>query len=158
MRKYQREITNFDEILSLLDKCQTVRLGLYDGKYPYIVPLSFGWEVADGKLALYFHCAKEGKKVELLAKDNRVCIEADVLNGYVRTDHSVTADYESVIAFGHAEEIFGEEAIRGIELLLDHCHIEGYSARDCVKTGVVAVYKISVEEITGKRRFQYDGK
>lgn len=73
--------------------------------------------------------------------------------GYVRTERGVTADYKSVIARGRAEQIFGEEAVRGIELLLRHCGIEGYSARDCVLTDVVAVYKITVEDISGKSRF-----
>ena len=72
MRKAQREVKEFDAVVSILDRCQTVRLGLHDDKFPYVVPLSFGWEQIDGKLFLYFHCAKEGKKVDLIAKNNAV--------------------------------------------------------------------------------------
>lgn len=153
MRKSNREIKDFDKIIELLDKCQVIRLGLYGEDYPYIVPLSFGWEVKEGKLCIYFHCAKEGKKLDLIAKNNKVCVEADILNGYKATERSVTADYESVIAFGTAEEVTGGEAIHGIKLLLDHCGISGYSPEDCVLTQIVAVYKISVDTITGKKRF-----
>ncbi len=153
MRKFQREITDRNELLSVLDACQTIRLGLYDNGYPYVIPLSFGYEQVNGKIIIYFHSAKEGKKIDLLARDKRVCVEADILNGYVRTDHGVTADYASIIAFGHAETVSGDEAIHGIELLLNHCRITGYSARDCVKTDLVAVYKITVKEMTGTRRF-----
>lgn len=77
MRKAQREIKDFDGILTVLDGCQTIRLGLYDEQFPYVVPLSFGWESVGGKLLIYFHCAKEGKKVDLIAKNNAVCLEAD---------------------------------------------------------------------------------
>lgn len=153
MRKKQREIKSFEGILEVLDKCQTIRLGLCDGGRPYVVPLSFGYENVGKELYIYFHCAKEGRKIDLIAKNNSVCVEADVLKGYVRTERGVTADYESVIANGRAEEVTGEEAVHGIELLLKHCGIEGYSARECEKTGVVAVYKITVESVSGKKRF-----
>ena len=153
MRKAQREITDLTTLLRVLDRCRTIRLGLYDKEYPYVVPLSFGWDQIDGKVFLYFHCAKEGKKVDLIANNKKVCVEADILNGYKRTERGVTADYESVIAYGQAQEVFAEEAVHGIKLLLEHCGIEGYSPEQCVKMNAVAVYKISVEKITGKKRF-----
>ncbi|MGN0812470.1 MAG: pyridoxamine 5'-phosphate oxidase family protein [Candidatus Coproplasma sp.] len=153
MRKSNREIKDFDKIIDVLDRCQVIRLGLHSDDYPYIVPLSFGWEVNDGKLEIYFHCAKEGKKLDLIARRDRVCVEADILNGYRATEKSVTADYESVIGFGTAKEVTGGEAIHGIKLLLDHCKISGYSPEDCVLTKIVAVYKITIENITGKKRF-----
>lgn len=153
MRKSNREIKDFNKIVELLDKCQVLRLGLYAVDYPYIVPLSFGWEVNDGKLNIYFHCAKEGKKIDLISKCNRVCVEADILNGYRATERSVTADYESVIGFGTVKEVVGSEAVHGIKLLLEHCGIDGYSPEDCVLMGIVAVYKITIDSITGKKRF-----
>ncbi|MGN1103868.1 MAG: pyridoxamine 5'-phosphate oxidase family protein [Candidatus Coproplasma sp.] len=153
MRKSNREIKDFDKIIELLDRCQVIRLGLQSDDYPYIVPLSFGWEVTEGKLNIYFHCAKEGKKLDLMAACDRVCIEADILNGYKATERSVTADYESVIGFGTVKEVTGSEAVHGIKLLLDHCGIEGYSPENCALSGIVAVYKITVENITGKKRF-----
>ena len=129
MRKSDREIRDYKEILRLLDECQTIRLALHDEPYPYVVPLSYGWEERDGKLFVYFHCAKEGKKLDLIAKNGNVCFEADCLAGYKSTGHGVTADYRSLIAFGKAERVYGEELVRGLELLLSHCRIEGYSAR-----------------------------
>lgn len=153
MRKSQREIKDFGEITRLLDTCQTVRLGLRGEDFPYVVPLSFGWETENGKIAVYFHCAKEGKKIELLERNNAVALEADILNGYVKTERGVTADYASVIGFGYAERVYGEEAVHGIELLLKHCGVEGYSAETCVKTDIVAVYKILLSSVTGKKRF-----
>lgn len=153
MRKAQREITDFDALLNVLDKCQTIRLGLHDEDFPYVVPLSFGWEQKDGKVIIYFHCAKDGKKVDLIAKNGKVCVEADILNGYKKTERGVTADYESVIAYGHAQEVFSDEAVHGIKLLLEHCGIDGYSPEQCVMMKIVSVYKITVESITGKKRF-----
>lgn len=153
MRKSDREIRDYNEILRLLDECQTIRLALHDEPYPYVVPLSYGWEERDGKLFVYFHCAKEGKKLDLIAKNGNVCFEADCLAGYKSTGHGVTADYRSLIAFGKAERVYGEELVRGLELLLKHCRIEGYSARECAAMDITAVVRITVDGITGKRRF-----
>lgn len=153
MRKYQRQIEDEEKVYALLDCCQTVRLGLSDEPYPYVVPLSFGWEKREDGAFIYFHCAAEGKKVDLIKKCPRVCVEADVLRGYRKTERGVTADYKSVIAFGVAERVNGAEAAHGLDLLLKHCKITGYSPETCVLAGQVAVYKITLNGITGKQRF-----
>ena len=153
MRKADREIKDFEKIKELLDECQTIRLAMHDEPYPYIVPLSYGWEERNRQIFVYFHCAKEGKKLDLITKNGNVCFEADCLAGYKSTGHGVTADYRSLIAFGKAERVYGEELVRGLELLLAHCHVEGYSARECAAMGITAVVRITVNGITGKRRF-----
>ncbi len=155
MRKWQREVWDFNEIVEILDKCDTIRLGLKGmGEYPYVVPLSFGYEVKNGRLYIYFHCAQSGCKIDLINDNCNVCVEADVLNGYSKTEHGITADYESVIAFGKAWRVIGADAVHGIKLLLDHCGVTGYDPEACVKMGTVAVYRITVENITGKKRFK----
>ena len=153
MRKAQREIKDFDKIIDIIERCQTVRLGLNGGDYPYIVPLSFGYKAGDGRLTVYFHCATEGKKIDLIAADGRVCLEWDILHGYAETGHSVTADYESVMAFGHAERCEGGEKIEGIRLLLEHTGYTQYSAEECAALPIVAVYKVVCDGVTGKKRF-----
>ncbi len=153
MRKFQREIADFAEIKRIIESCRTVRLGLNGGDYPYVVPLSFGCSFEDGGAVIYFHCATEGKKLDLIAADNRVCLEWDNLNGYVNTGHSLTADYESVIAFGRAMRCEGEERVKGIERLLEHTGYTNFSAKECAAMPLVEVYKVVCERITGKRRF-----
>ena len=153
MRKAEREITDFNQKTELLGRCQTIRLGISGGQYPYVVPLSFGYEVDGGKVMIYFHCAKEGTKTELLKRCPNVCLEADILHGYIDTGSSVTADYESIMGFGQCEEVFGGQAVKGLQLLLEHCGTGNYSAKDCAAAGRVAVYKITLSELYGKRRF-----
>ncbi len=154
MRRSDRQVTDFNEVLNILDGCDTIRVAFNDSPYPYCVPLSFGYEVTDGKLYIYFHSAKEGKKLDLIKKDCRVCVEADKLISFVDRGTSVTADYASIIAFGRAEIVTGNECVRGLELLLKHCKIEGHSAKECAARDITAVVKITVDEITGKKRFK----
>ncbi len=154
MRKSDREIIDFNEKIELLERCTTIRLGINGDKFPYVVPLSFGYEAADGKVIIYFHCAKEGEKIRLLKKNQNVCVEADILHGYIDTGKSVTADYESLMGFGRCEEVSGEEAVHGLQLLLNHCATGNYSAAECAAVGSAAVYKVTLSELYGKRRFK----
>lgn len=153
MRKAEREIADFEEIVRLADRCDTLRLGLVDGGEAYVVPVSFGYEVFDGALVLYFHGAAEGRKRDLIEKHPRVCVEGDLCHEFVDNGHGgVTCDYESFIGYGNAERLSGGEAERGLQLLLEHC---GAPAKHCGPEvmAVTAVYRIAVDEIAGKRRF-----
>ena len=71
MRRKDREITDFDEMMKIIAKCDTCRLALFDDEFPYIVPLNFGTNVEEGQLYLYFHSAKEGTKLDLIRKNNK---------------------------------------------------------------------------------------
>lgn len=150
MRRTDLEITSFDEIIDILDRCETVRLGLYGDPYPYIVPLSFGYEIRDGRVSIFVHGAKEGLKHDLISMNNKVCLEADIFHRYASTGHGVTTEYESIIGFGLIEKAGHEDSVRGLDLLMNHCGAEGFSARQCVSLGITTVYKITLERITGK--------
>jgi len=151
MRLKKREITDLDEILNVLERCSVIRLGINSDAHPYVVPMNFGYQVREGKLYLYVHGAKDGLKHELLAKDSRVCVEGDIFNGYDVTNHGITSRYESIIGVGCAERVSGDEAYRGLELLLEHCGFSKSFCENCTMTDAVTVYRISIESITGKR-------
>lgn len=76
MRRKNREVTDMNEILDILRCCDTIRLGLTGADGPYVVPVSFGLDLSGEKPVVYFHCARKGMKVDLLASDKRVCIES----------------------------------------------------------------------------------
>lgn len=66
MRRKDREITDFSEILKIVDACEILRLGLADGHFPYIVPVNFAYTVNDKQFYFYIHGAMAGRKYELL--------------------------------------------------------------------------------------------
>ncbi len=155
MRKSKREITDFQEILDIIQNMDTIRIGIHDGMYPYVVPVSFGYDAADGQLAFYFHGAKEGKKAGLLAKNPHVCIEGDICYRFKDTISSVTCLYESIIAYGKCERTTGGEAVHGLERILCHC---GYGSHEINASALpaTAVYKVTVASITGKCRDRHN--
>ena len=150
MRRKDREITDFYEIAGVLRRADTIRLGINGNPYPYVVPLSFGFEAADGKISIYFHGAAEGLKHELIAADNRVCVEASVLRRFAECG-GITAEYESFIGFGRAEVVSGgEPAERAMALMLDHCGFPGHEY-DKKAMDNTRIYKITLTGFSGKR-------
>ncbi len=78
MRRKDRQVTEKEEILQIMQNCDVVRLGIKDeDSYPYIVPLNFGMEDVEGQVVLYLHSALEGHKLDLLRKDSYVSFEMD---------------------------------------------------------------------------------
>ena len=68
MRRKDREVTDFSEIVKIIDRCAVVRLGLADGDFPYIVPLNFAYTVTGRQIYLYVHGAVAGRKYELMRR------------------------------------------------------------------------------------------
>ena len=152
MRRKDREVQSLDEIFDILNRCDTVRVAFRGEEYPYIIPVSFGAELADGKVTVYFHCAREGLKLELLKKDPHICLESDIFLKTETTDHGITTRYESVIGFGECRIVEDEQEIKhGLKLLTEHYGYMDYSLDRCRAMEYLYVVKAVLLGITGKR-------
>lgn len=151
MRRKDREIADRSEQLDVLRRCETIRVAMVSDGEPYVVPLSFGMEEKDGQVILYFHSAQAGRKVAALEQNARVCIEADIFYKTDPTPHGITTRYESIIGFGTAERIEGEEMLHGLRCLLKHYGYTAYTPESCKHLPITAVYKITLTSLSGKR-------
>lgn len=152
MRRKDREITDINEAFDVLSRCNTVRIGLSGQDYPYVVPVSFGTEMHDGRPIVFFHCARHGMKVDLLQENPRVCVEGDIFLGTEATQGGITTRYESVIGFGTCQIATEEdEIIHGLQLLIDHYGYDSYPLEHCQGMRHLLVGKIVLDELTGKR-------
>lgn len=153
MRRSDREITDKKEMIEIINRCDVCRLALNDGDYPYIIPLNFGMDIEGEQIIFYFHGATEGKKYELIRKDNRATFEMDCSHQLVMDDEkmSCTMKYESVIGRGHVEIVPEEEKMKGLKILMRQYHQEDFPFGTAIvpKTNV---FRLIVEEMTGKRR------
>lgn len=103
MRRKEREITDEARIQQIFDRCDHMVVSINDGPCPYLVPLSFGYKKEGNQYTLYFHGAKEGKKMDLLQKKPLVSLCLS------RTEAILTADiackysarFESIVATGN---------------------------------------------------------
>ena len=154
MRRKDREISDFDEMIEVIKKCDVCRVAMQGEEYPYVVPLNFGIETDGTQVVLYFHGALEGKKYELLAKNNKVCFEMDC-GHTLYTDMeqgNCTMCYESVIGFGVMEEVPEEEKLEALDILMEHYPVPaGFRYNEAVVPRT-RLLRLRVKEMTGKRR------
>ena len=152
MRRNDRQITDFIEIVEVIKRCDVCRIAFNDAGYPYMIPLNFGMKMEGEQIILYFHGAGEGKKYELLGRDNRVSFEMDCSHKLVadREGCRCTMGYESIVGRGRMEIVEGEEKQEALRALMRQYHEEEFPFRQEVAE-LTTVMKLTVEDVTGKR-------
>lgn len=153
MRRSDREVTEFKDIIAIMEKCQVCRIALNQEGYPYILPLNFGMEVKGSRIELYFHGATEGTKYDLIRKDNRASFEMDCecRLALEKEQGNCTMNYESVIGQGHIEMVPDEEKFDALMILMKHYRQEDFPFNRAVMPRT-KVFKLVVEKVTGKIR------
>lgn len=155
MRRSDREIKDFDEIIEVMKLCNVCRIALNADGYPYIVPLNFGMTVENGVVTLYFHSALEGTKLDLIRKDNRAAFEMDCEHKLVLDEENgnCTMNYKSVIGQGSIEFVPDDEKLNALKILMAHYRREDFPFNEKVIPRT-AVFKLTVSEMTGKKRLK----
>ena len=156
MRRSDREIINIEEKISIIQKCKVCRIGLSTNDEPYIVPLNYGYDFTDNKLTLFFHSAVEGKKIEIINKNNNACFEIDCENKLIEGEKACnySCAFKSIIGFGKIFIIENmDEKIKGLNSIMQHqtdsATVFNFSSENLQK---VLVYKMVVGEFTGKQK------
>lgn len=157
MRRSDREVVGLTNILSILDKCDIMRLGLSADNKPYIVPMNFAYEVIGEKVYIYFHCASKGRKMEMIAQSNTVCFEADCSYKTLKSDIACdwSAEFESVIGEGTVTVLTDEtQKINALNIFMKRYAFEGKPHYNPHELSVVTILQVSVTTITGKRKIK----
>ena len=150
MRKREKEIKEKHVIESIMKRASICRIGLSGNDVPYVVPLNFGYR----DNCLYFHSAKEGKKIDMMRKNNAVCFEIDVDTELMQAEDPCkwSMKYSSVIGFGRAFLLEDpEEKRQALNIIMDH--YSGESSREYPEKALarVAIIKVEIDSMTGKR-------
>ena len=148
MRLKEREIKDQTAIEAIIRSSLVCRLGLSDENRPYIVPLCFGYQ----DRALYFHGAREGKKIDMIRKNPYVCFEFDLNSGVEEAEEACKwgIGYQSVIGSGQATLVdHPEEKKEALKIIMGQYSDREFSFSDhfIEKTGII---KVNIEEMTGK--------
>lgn len=153
IRRNKKQVLAEDEWRQILAKCTSGVLNLLgDDDYPYGVPLSY---TLDGN-TIYFHCAKEGHKIDAIRKHDKVSftvIEKDLI-----VPEAYTTYYRSVIVFGKAKLIEDEQQQREILTKLALKYSPDFEAgieeeiNSCIKG--VQIIALNIEHISGKEAIE----
>jgi uncharacterized protein len=155
MRRKDKQVLDPEKIEKIIAQASVMRMALFDEPFPYLVPVNFGYH----RGAFYFHSALEGKKLDLIKKNNRVCFEAEadfqLIEGDIPCRWSV--QYASIIGFGKAYLITDREDKRkGLEIIFRHYSQGPFEMTD-TEIARVAVIRIDVESVTGKASLKPEG-
>ena len=149
MRRNDKEVKDPEGIHALLARGQICRLGLVDGDRAYIVPMNYGY--ADN--CLYFHSAREGKKVGLLQAGGPICFEVDLGHELKSGERgcSWTMLFQSVIGYGRVRFLETDaEKRRGLAIIMAQYAPDRqweFTEEDLQR---VLVFKLDIDEVSGK--------
>lgn len=153
MRRNDREVRQESRIRGILSACKVCRLGLQDGEEVYVVPMNYGYIWESGVLTLYFHCATEGRRLDLLARHPRVGFEMDCHHALTGTgDVACTYSYQfaSIIGTGTVERLEEPaEKMEGLRCIMAcQCQMEFSFTEQMVEH--VAVLRLTATEFSCK--------
>ncbi len=153
MRRKDREVTDSARIQNIIDRCTCCRVGFNDNGEVYIVPLSFGYEKTNDHYTLYFHGAKEGRKMDLIRQNPAVGFEMDT--GYqltaAETACNFSVRFQSIIGNGRISlvEDIAEKA-KGLNLVMLQNSGKGDWEFTDKMLAAVAIFKIEVTTLSCK--------
>jgi len=134
--------------------CKTAHIGMMDGAVPYVVPLSYGYELEGQTLTLFFHCASEGRKIDILKKNPCVCFEMCNEGEPVFMDAPCNSGY-------YYSSIIGNGTVEFINRPEDKCHaltamFFQQSGKEVIFTkeqaANVLCFKVTLETYSAKRK------
>jgi uncharacterized protein len=149
VRRKERTITDRAEIDAILYEGKVMHLALSLDDRPFLVPLFYAY---DG-VALYFHSAQQGTKIEILKRNSHVCFEVSLGQGVIPSDKACDfeARHRTVIGTGTAEFIEDEEQKRrALDAIVGRFTQKRftYPAPMFAHTAIV---RIAIESVRGKK-------
>ena len=154
MTKRELQITDPEQIETILDTARVLHLGLAVDNEPYVVPMNYGYTMEDGKLTVYLHSALRGKKIDMILANPKVFFEMDCdlrpFEGKVPCQYGMA--YSSLMGRGEARLVENmEEKKKAMSLLMKTQTEKDFSFDDKL-VSIVAVIRIDVTEYTAKHR------
>jgi hypothetical protein len=153
MRRKEREITEDEIIKNIINRADVCRIAFAVENEPYIVTMNFGF-VPVGNGILYFHCANEGRKLDMIRKNNHVCFQMD-------TDHKLYGgekgcdwgmNFSSIVGYGDISIITdNDKKIEGLNVIMSHYGATGEIIYGENVLGRTTILKLEITGITGKK-------
>lgn len=155
MRRKDREVRDRAAVDGILRDGEYCHLALSRENKPYSIPMSFGYAWEGEALILYFHCAKEGEKLDILRQNNRASVSIVASAELYAKDADVGCTYgsyyRSLVAHGEISVVNEiDEKAKGLALIMGHYAPErefSFGEREC---NMVTVLRFVAESWSAK--------
>ena len=149
MRRADKEIKDGAEIEDILKRGRVCHLGLNDRGLTYVVPVNYGYR--DG--CLYVHSAREGRKIDILRRNNVVSYSVYIDSSLVQSDVACSwgMSYRSVMGTGTAVLVESrEEKEQALRIIMQH--YAGPAADfEATRMDGILIIKIQIDSLSGKK-------
>jgi nitroimidazol reductase NimA-like FMN-containing flavoprotein (pyridoxamine 5'-phosphate oxidase superfamily) len=149
MRRQDKEIKDPSLLKKILKQTKYVTIAMCKDNRPYLVTLSHGYDEENN--CIYFHCAREGKKLDYLKANDIVWGQALIDYGYEGdcTQHYATAMFQGKVSF--VDEI--EKKNHAFIIMKEHLDSSQKGLEEYLKSNMsnTLVGKISIEFLSGKK-------
>lgn len=152
MRRNDREISDKLVIEEIIQKADVCRLALVDNGKPYIVALNFGYVKGDTN-CMYFHCAHEGRKIDIIRKNNQACFQMDIDHELLTAKKACgyTMNFKSIVGYGSITIVDTQaEKIEGLNAIMKQYTQQDQFEYPDKMLDITTILKLEIEEITAK--------
>lgn len=151
MRRFRQQLPQSD-VQQILAEATNGVLSLVDRDgEPYGVPMSF---VYDGDRTIYFHCAREGRKMECLDRCDRASFSIVALDDIKPAEF--TTYFRSVIAAGKISRVEDRGEMTAALRMLASKYSAGFDSSSEIEHAIdrVAVLRLEIDSATGKQSIE----
>lgn len=155
MRKVNQEITDKSILEEILMRSKVCRIGMADHGLPYILPFNYGYK----DNSIYIHCARDGKKIDLLKSNPIVCFEIEDEAEIIKNEKACrwSTSYRSIVGYGKIEILndFAQKQ-KGLEIIMSHNGAPRLNEFEPKQVDSVLILKLSIDSLTGKQSGNWD--
>ncbi len=150
MRRQDKEIKDSTLLREILKQAKYVTIAMAMGNHPYLVSLNHGYDPEEN--CIYFHCAKEGKKIDYMKANGEIWGQALLDFGY--DPKQCTQSYATVMFRGKVSFVEGTRQKRKAFLVINsQLKSPAERLKEIMKTNLpnTAVGKIDIVSLSGKK-------
>jgi nitroimidazol reductase NimA-like FMN-containing flavoprotein (pyridoxamine 5'-phosphate oxidase superfamily) len=153
MRRRDREIIDNQEFEDIINKADVCRIAFANENMPYIVSMNFGY--INQTKTFFFHCANEGKKLDMIRRNNYVCFELDIDHEIVKGKKGCDwgSKFTSIVGYGQIHIVTeNNNKIEGLNSIMTHYGGEGEYKYDDNVVEQTTILRLEISEMTGKKK------
>lgn len=150
MRKEKLEIKDHHILEEILLGAVICRVAIMDGDRPYLLPFNYGYL----ERCIYIHSAPEGKKIDLLRLNPKVCFEVEDPVEITKGEKACawSTRYRSVVGYARVE-ILSDKICKqqGLEVIMSQHGAPELIEFNQKNLDRMVILKLSITSMTGKQ-------